>query len=85
MTSAWAADAFEVIVADGGSTDGTAEIASESGAQVLTAPAGRAAQQNISHCNPPFRPHCQSQAGNELPKARLISKRMVGEIVFRNG
>ena len=36
----------EVIVADGGSSDGTAEAARRAGASVVRAPAGRAAQQN---------------------------------------
>lgn len=36
----------EVIVADGGSTDRTARIASESGARVIAAPRGRGAQMN---------------------------------------
>jgi hypothetical protein len=37
---------FEVIVADGGSTDATRAIAAERGARVVDAPRGRAAQQN---------------------------------------
>lgn len=36
----------EVIVADGGSTDGTAEVAAAHGARVVTAPRGRGAQMN---------------------------------------
>lgn len=36
----------EIIIADGGSTDGTLEIAAELGAVVLTAPRGRARQMN---------------------------------------
>lgn len=38
--------AFEVIVADGGSPDDTCRIAAASGARVLSAPLGRASQQN---------------------------------------
>ena len=41
------ADIFEVIVADGGSSDGTAEIAEAMGAITLRAPRGRATQQNF--------------------------------------
>ena len=37
----------EVIVADGGSADGTVEIASRSGARVVQGPRGRAVQQNM--------------------------------------
>lgn len=37
---------FEVIVADGGSRDGTSAIARELGVRVVDAPRGRAAQQN---------------------------------------
>jgi hypothetical protein len=40
------AEAVEVIVADAGSTDATAEIARRHGATVLIGPAGRARQQN---------------------------------------
>lgn len=39
-------DPFEVIVSDGGSRDRTAEIARETGAAVIAAPRGRAAQMN---------------------------------------
>ena len=38
----------EVIVADGGSTDGTVQLAAGSGAQVLNAPRGRALQMNAA-------------------------------------
>lgn len=37
-----------IIVADGGSSDGTADMARRSGAEVITTPAGRAAQQNAA-------------------------------------
>ncbi len=40
------ADPFEVIVADGGSTDDTCRIAEEGGARIVTAPSGRAVQMN---------------------------------------
>lgn len=39
-------DEVEIIVADGGSTDGTETVAREAGVRVLRGPAGRAAQQN---------------------------------------
>jgi rSAM/selenodomain-associated transferase 2 len=38
--------ALEVIVADGGSTDGTPALAGQAGARVITAPRGRGAQMN---------------------------------------
>ncbi len=40
-------DAAEVIVVDGGSDDGTADIARETGATVLSEPANRGRQQNL--------------------------------------
>ena len=40
------AEADEVIVADGGSTDATRDLAAQAGARVVVAPGGRAAQQN---------------------------------------
>jgi rSAM/selenodomain-associated transferase 2 len=40
--------ALEVIVADGGSTDATAQLASEAGAKVVRAPRGRGAQMNAA-------------------------------------
>ena len=46
VRSAWAAGAAHVIVADGGSTDATAERAREAGAEVIAAPRGRARQMN---------------------------------------
>ena len=46
VASAWHAGAAEVIVVDGGSDDGTAEIAGRLRCTLLTAPRGRAAQQN---------------------------------------
>lgn len=45
--SAWGAGAQEVVVVDGGSDDGTADLAGQAGAMVLAAPRGRAAQQNV--------------------------------------
>ena len=46
IESAVRAGADEVILADGGSQDGTPEIAKHHGARVLTAAPGRACQQN---------------------------------------
>jgi rSAM/selenodomain-associated transferase 2 len=43
---AWETGPLEVIVVDGGSDDGTAELAREAGAGVLETPPGRARQQN---------------------------------------
>jgi len=43
---AWATGPREVIVVDGGSRDGTADIAAAGGAAVIFSPRGRAAQQN---------------------------------------
>lgn len=48
VLSAWQGGADEVLVADGGSTDGTAELAQHAGARVLVTPAGRATQQNAA-------------------------------------
>ncbi|MEK7465883.1 MAG: TIGR04283 family arsenosugar biosynthesis glycosyltransferase [Planctomycetota bacterium] len=45
VASAWAAGAYEVVVADGGSTDGTRERAAAV-ARVIASPQGRAAQMN---------------------------------------
>ncbi|HZN36228.1 MAG TPA: TIGR04283 family arsenosugar biosynthesis glycosyltransferase [Pirellulaceae bacterium] len=47
VSSAWEAGADEVLVADGGSSDGTPRAAACS-AQVIAAPRGRAAQQNAA-------------------------------------
>lgn len=44
---AWATQPHEVLVADGGSSDDTAQLATTAGAIVLAAPRGRAAQQNL--------------------------------------
>ena len=46
IASAWQAAAAEVIVVDGGSQDGTPQIAQGLQCRVLAAPAGRASQQN---------------------------------------
>ena len=46
VSSAWDAGASEVIVADGGSTDGTLEIATALRCHLVHAPTGRAHQQN---------------------------------------
>jgi len=46
IDSAWRAGAAEVIVADGGSDDGTADIARGLRCTILSAPRGRAVQQN---------------------------------------
>ena len=43
---AWQIGAHEVIVADGGSQDGTQELAGAAGANVITSPRGRGTQQN---------------------------------------
>jgi len=47
VTSALEAGADEVIVVDGGSSDGTQEIARSRGSRVLTSAAGRGVQQNV--------------------------------------
>ena len=46
VESAVTSGAFEIIVVDGGSTDGTLEIAKSAGAKVVTSSPGRAIQQN---------------------------------------
>lgn len=46
VASAWRAGAAQVIVADGGSGDGTAALAADAGAAIVACPAGRARQQN---------------------------------------
>jgi rSAM/selenodomain-associated transferase 2 len=43
---AWATGTHEVIVADGGSSDGTPELARQAGALVISSPCGRGVQQN---------------------------------------
>src|SRR5687768_7703090 len=43
---AWSLGACEVVVADGGSSDATADLARGAGATVLTTPRGRGIQQN---------------------------------------
>lgn len=43
---AWAVRPLEVLVVDGGSHDGTADLAQRAGAKVLNSPRGRALQQN---------------------------------------
>ncbi|MBM3998861.1 MAG: glycosyltransferase [Planctomycetes bacterium] len=48
IDSARAARCDEVLVADGGSIDGTRELAARHGAQVIEAPRGRAFQQNAA-------------------------------------
>ena len=50
VESCWKAGAREVIVADGGSTDGTPKAAAAAGAIVLPAPRGRPAQMNAGAC-----------------------------------
>jgi rSAM/selenodomain-associated transferase 2 len=46
VNRAWELDPHEVIVADGGSTDGTAAIARSAGASVVSSERGRSIQQN---------------------------------------
>jgi rSAM/selenodomain-associated transferase 2 len=48
VDSAWAAGACEVLVADGGSSDATQQIAANRGATVIDASRGRASQQNAA-------------------------------------
>jgi len=48
IRSAWDAGAAEVLVADGGSTDQTAALATQAGAVVIAGPPGRARQQNLA-------------------------------------
>ena len=46
LRAARAGEAYEIIVVDGGSTDGTAELAKDEGALVLASPPSRAGQMN---------------------------------------
>jgi rSAM/selenodomain-associated transferase 2 len=48
VASAWAAGAYEVLVADGGSTDDTAALAEANRARVIRSLSGRALQQNAA-------------------------------------
>ncbi|HEV3003866.1 MAG TPA: TIGR04283 family arsenosugar biosynthesis glycosyltransferase [Pirellulales bacterium] len=48
VARAWETGPHEVLVADGGSDDGTADAARAAGAIVVTAPRGRASQQNAA-------------------------------------
>jgi rSAM/selenodomain-associated transferase 2 len=48
VDSAWRAGACEVLVADGGSSDATQQIAAEHRAHVIDSPPGRAKQQNAA-------------------------------------
>ncbi len=47
VASCWNAELDEVLVADGGSTDDTPQLAADSGAQVVHSSRGRAVQQNL--------------------------------------
>ncbi|MBI3463756.1 MAG: TIGR04283 family arsenosugar biosynthesis glycosyltransferase [Planctomycetes bacterium] len=46
VEKAWATHPQEVIVADGGSDDGTPDLAQQAGAKVVSSPRGRGVQQN---------------------------------------
>ncbi len=48
VARAWETSPHEVLVADGGSDDGTVEAAGAAGASVVEAPRGRASQQNAA-------------------------------------
>jgi len=81
---AWATGPREVIVADGGSRDGTADIAAAGGAAVISSPRGRAAQQNrgaaaaagnvllFLHADCRLAPHGLDQALRALADERFV-------------
>lgn len=58
----------EIIVADGGSSDRTVEIARDSGATVVTGPRGRALQQNLGACHAVGRVLLFLHADSRLPE-----------------
>ncbi len=84
IESARQAGASEVIVCDGGSTDGTAAIAERSGAVVLHSAAGRALQQNAGaaaavgeallflHADNRLSPGCLSQVADAMRDPRVV-------------
>lgn len=78
-------DTTEIIVADGGSTDDTPEVARSAGAIVLKAPPGRARQMNMAaartrgnvllflHADTRLPQHWQTIVGNTLSKPGVIA------------
>jgi rSAM/selenodomain-associated transferase 2 len=84
IESAWNAGASEVVVADGGSTDGTARIAAQHGAMVVLNCAGRGAQLNAGARSAQAELLVFLHADTSLPAnaAHLIAKALESGSIF---
>jgi rSAM/selenodomain-associated transferase 2 len=93
--SAWEAGALEVIVADGGSDDETANLAAKENCRVVRAPRGRARQQNAGaaiatgdvllflHADSALGPQVGAQLANAFSHSRVLSSALQQRIEAR--